>query len=507
MKPLVSVIVPCYNMAAFLEETLRSIVDSDYRQLEVIVIDDGSTDNSVEKAEAFFNNLQTYTLLTLNSHILRQPNSGVSAARNNGLQHAQGKYILPVDADDRISPTFISHAVEAMEANPALKVVYSRAEFFGERTGEWHLPKYSPALLARKNMIPATALFRREDALAIGGYCTEDIFREDWDFWLSMLERDRINNFSPNVGEVAVRPEEYETDAPISSVLQLDEVGFYYRIRSGSRRSISSAQKRQMIDLINRRHREFLYMFLGGPLHYHRTWSRFLNVFRSEKLIGPIGPISPIGHISVLHQGRNTLFEQDGLVIKQFAKPNFLKAILYGWFLKSKARRSYEYAGRLLTLGIATPEPIAYQEVRICGFLRDSYYVSRKSTCPHTLQELIGPISLICPIGPILEAIAMFIAKLHDAGVSHRDLSPGNILFDDEGHVEIIDLNRISWKGRPLDFETGCQNFERLNIGREALTVMAKAYAEARGFDPQQCIDYILSHRWYKHVRQGITNL
>ena len=73
-RPLVSVIVPCYNMSAFLEETLTSIVASDYRPLEVIVIDDGSTDGSAEKAEAFFSNLQTLNLQTLNCHLLRTAN-------------------------------------------------------------------------------------------------------------------------------------------------------------------------------------------------------------------------------------------------------------------------------------------------------------------------------------------------------------------------------------------------------------------------------------------------
>ena len=464
-QPLISVIVPCYNMSAFLEETLRSIVASDYPHFEVLVIDDGSTDDSLAKAQAFAAHDQRVRVLT-------QPNSGVCVARNLGLQEARGTYVLPVDADDRISPVFLSHAVEAMETNPQLKVVYCRAEFFGDRQGEWPLPPYSPELLARKNMIPATALFRREDALAFGGYCTDELFREDWDFWLSMLEHG---------GEV----------------LRLDEVGFYYRVRKGSRRTLAAQNKRRMVDALNRRHAEFLYKQLGGPLHYHRTLSKFFNAFRRESIVGEFRDWDKG---TVIHFGRNELREQDGFVIKQFAKPSFLKALIYGWFVKSKARRSYEYALHLLSLGIATPEPVAYKEVRVCGLLRESYYVSRKSSCPHSLQEPTLPMSAMEPIG-------RFIAKMHYAGVLHRDLSPGNILFDDNGMVEVIDLNRICWKRRPLDFRTGCQNFERLNIGREALTVMAKAYADARGFDSDACVRYILTHRWYKHVRQGVTNL
>jgi len=463
---LVSVIVPCYNMSAFLPETLASVCASDYPNFEVLVIDDGSTDDSFTKAKAYADSDPRVRVLT-------QPNSGVCAARNLGLQEAKGVYILPVDADDCISPVFLSHAVEAMEANPVLKVVYCRAEFFGDRQGEWPLPPYSPELLARKNMIPATALYRREDALAFGGYCTEELFREDWDFWLSMLK---------NGGEV----------------LQLDEVGFYYRVRRGSRRTLAAQNKRRMVDALNRRHADFLYKQLGGPLHYHRTLSRFFNRFRSERTVGEF---SQWTEGTVIHSGRNTLREWNGFVIKQFAKPCLRKALVYGLLVKSKARRSYEYAGRLLDEGIHTPDPVAYKEVRILGFLRESYYVSRKSSCSHTFNELIAN-----PSPFILISIGEFTARMHEVGALHGDYSGGNILFDDNGHIEVVDLNRIHWLPR-IDWRTGCKNFERLNINREALTIMATAYAKARGFNVDACVNYVISHRWKKHIRQGITNL
>ena len=476
-QPLVSIIVPCYNMSAFLEETLASVCASDYPHFEVLVIDDGSTDDSLAKAEAFASRDSRV-------RVIHRENGGLSAARNTGLQHAKGKYILPVDADDRISSIFISHAVDAMEHNSALKVVYCQAEFFGERNGRWKLEKYSPRLLARKNIIPATALYRREEALQIGGYCEERVFHEDWDFWLSMLS---------SGGEV----------------LQLNEVGFFYRIRRGSMRHITSQQKREMVDIINRRHADFLFKQLGGPLHYHRSWSRFLNLFRKEKVVTNDDNFqfsffhSPFE--KVLHSGRNIIYEQDGLVIKQFAKPGPLKALIYGWFVKSKARRSYEYAERLIENEVYTPDPVAYREVRVCGFLRDSYYVCLKAVGTHTFNELIGH-----PEFPdrneILSSIGWYTACMHEIGALHQDYSGGNIMFDEDGFVEVIDLNRIRWR-KHIGFEEGCKNFERLNIDREALTIMAESYAKVRHYDPQQCAEYIISHRWNKHVRQGITNL
>lgn len=513
-QPLVSVIVPCYNMSAFLEETLRSIVASDYRPLEVLVTDDGSTDDSLSVAN-------TFAAQHPEVRVISQPNSGVSAARNNAIRHAKGDYILPVDADNLITPDYVRLAAAVLDTHPEVLAVGCEAEFFGARTGRWKLPPFSLRLLARKNMIDTCAMYRRTDWERVGGYDESFPIREDWTFWLAVFA---------NGGEF----------------YRLPRTCLHYRIRESSKRTIERQHKRALVDHVNQRFPDFLQRYLGGPLHYHRSWSRFLNFFRREKTVSPLSIVnfprlcqsyeaSPhskadrpsmreknkelstrsdrpqeriFNNRQVLHSGRNTLYEQDGLVIKQFAKPGLLKALYYGWFGKSKARRSYEYAQRLLSLGIATPEPVAYQEVRYFGLLRDSYYVCRKSACPYSLSDLIPTPSQKEMAGERpLPSIASFIARMHEAGILHRDLSPGNILFDDKGQVEVIDLNRICWKRQPLDFRTGCQNFERLNIGREALTIMAKAYAEARGFEPDTCVRYILTHRWYKHVRQGITNL
>lgn len=455
-------------MSAFVEETLVSLVASTYRPLEILVVNDGSKDDSAEIVEQFARKHSEVRLI-------RQTNSGVSAARNNALRQAQGKYILPVDADDKIAPNFIAHAVEQMEQNPALKIVCCRAEFFGEKTGEWKLPPYSPALLARKNMIPATALFRKEDALRFGGYATEEVYREDWDFWLSIMEHG-------------------------GDVVRLDEIGFFYRIRTGSRRTMSHNKKREMINLINKRHPQFMLQHLGGPLHYHRTWSSLLNRFRSEKQVGTFDAWLEGAPI---YQGRNTLCLSGDTVIKHFAIPSIWRGIIYGWFCKSKARRSYEYAVRL---GELTPAPVAYREERIFGILRHSEYACRQSECQHTFNELIGN-KEFPNRAAILQAIGRFTAQMHEAGALHGDYSGGNILFNEDGSkIEVIDLNRIRWK-RHIGQQEGCRNMERLNIDREALILIAEAYAQARGLNPEECADYVVAHRWKKHVRKGITNL
>lgn len=466
MKPLVSVIVPLYNAAPYVRETLESIIASTYRPLEVVVVNDGSTDNSLAVA-----------LAVASKHpeirVISQTNAGVSAARNHAIREAKGEWILPVDADDKISNTYIEHAVAIIADD--IRVIGCKAAFFGEKQGEWRLPDYSPELLARKNMIPISCLFRKADWQRTGGFSEEDIYREDWDFWLSMME----------LGGRYVR---------------LEETGLYYRVTKGSRRHTAKAQKRAIVDAINRRHPQYLEKYLGGPLHYHRSWSKFLNRFRTIK---QTGEWSQWQEGEVIFQRRNTLRRVNGAIVKQFATPGLFRGIVYGLFAKSKAQRSYEYAQRMEGL---TPMPIAYREVRVCGVLRESWYVCRESECRHTFNDLIN-----APDFPnrtrILKAIGQFTARLHRHGILHRDYSGGNILFNHDGsRVEVIDLNRIRMR-ESISRTERLRNFERLNIDREALTVIATAYAEAMGESAEEDAQYIISHRWYKHVRQGITNL
>ena len=466
MKPLVSVIVPLYNAAPYIREALGSIVASTYRPLEVVVVDDGSSDTSLAESKAF-------AALHAEVRVIHQANAGVSSARNHAIREAKGELILPVDADDKISPNYIEKAVEAMQED--VRIVGCRACYFGAKEGEWRLPEYRPELLARKNMIPITSLFRKSDWKRVGGFCEEEIYREDWDFWLSLME----------LGGRYVR---------------LEETGLYYRVLPHSRRTNAKQQKRVIVDAINRRHPEYLERYLGGPLHYHRSWSKFLNRFRSVK---QVGDFSKWRAGEVIFARRNTLRQIDGVVVKAFAKPGLLRGLWYSLFGKSKARRSYEYARRMTDL---TPQPIAYREERVCGVLQESWYACQESGCHHTFNELIG-----APEYPnrtmILQAIGRFTATLHQRGILHRDYSGGNILFNENGsRVEVIDLNRIRFC-RSLSLTQRLRNFERLNIGREALRIIATAYAETMGEDAKKDTEYILSHRWYKHIRQGITNL
>jgi len=255
MMPLVSIVIPFYNMEAYLPQTIEWAMESTYRPLEILLVNDGSTDGGAAIAQRY---AEQFTYVKL----LHQTNQGVSVARNYGIYEAQGVYILPLDGDDRICPTFIAEAVGVLEARHDVKVVTAEGEFFGGKTGLRKLPEFDIRLLARKNILHVSALYRKSDWQAAGGYCAELKGREDWDFWISMLK---------NGGEV----------------VRLPIIGYQYRMRPTSKKNSTRELKQEINDILNARHAEFFRRVLGGPLRIHRTWSlpynklmRFLGMLR-----------------------------------------------------------------------------------------------------------------------------------------------------------------------------------------------------------------------------------
>jgi glycosyltransferase involved in cell wall biosynthesis len=246
---LVSIVIPCYNQAEYLEKTVQSALTSDYRPIEILLVNDGSTDNSLSLAQR---------LCTENPMIkvIDQKNAGVATARNKGISMAQGEYILPLDGDDLISENYISEAVRVLDSTPEAKVVYCQAVKFDEQGQKsWNLKPFSRNQLAKDNMIFVSALFRKSDWAEVGGF-SEDMKmgREDWEFWIKMLK---------NGGEV----------------VQLPFVGFFYRLTPGSKRKKTGTnqKKRERIAYLNKKHADFFERELSGPLRFQRTWSKPYN--------------------------------------------------------------------------------------------------------------------------------------------------------------------------------------------------------------------------------------
>lgn len=169
------------------------------------------------------------------------------------------------------------------------------------------------------------------------------------------------------------------------------------------------------------------------------------------------------------------------LNIKRFKVPHLLNRIVYAWFRKSKAQRSYEYAEKLQELGIGTPSPIAYLE-RFSGGLTESFYVSEHLEYDFDFRTLNHN-----PQFPnrkeILRQMAAFTFKLHENGVNFLDHSPGNTLIKDRGDgtygFYLIDLNRMRFEN--MSFAKRMHNFRRLWLSKTMIKIMASEYAELYG--------------------------
>ncbi|MFV9550529.1 lipopolysaccharide kinase InaA family protein [Algibacter sp. PT7-4] len=184
---------------------------------------------------------------------------------------------------------------------------------------------------------------------------------------------------------------------------------------------------------------------------------------------------------------RNTIkcFNLNGLEIniKSFKVPNVINKIVYRFFRKSKAQRSYEYANKLTNLGVGTPQPIAYYEFVSPFVFKNSYYISEHINCDLTYRELTTNFNYPNHEA-ILRAFARFTFNLHEKGIHFLDHSPGNTLIEiKHGGYKfyLVDLNRMEFK--PLDFETRIKNFAKLTIHKEMVEVMSDEYAKCSGVE------------------------
>jgi glycosyltransferase involved in cell wall biosynthesis len=198
-RVLISIIIPCYNHGAFIREAIES-VESNAKEFsyEIIINNDGSSDNAtineLEKCQE-----EGY-------RILHQPNQGLAAARNNAISIAKGKYILPLDSDNKLHKNYLTKAIEILENNSGIDVVYGNPLFFGMQNGIIKVGEFDFFKIIRGNYIDACAVYKKEIWQKINGYDGNmpAMGHEDWEFWINIF----ING---------------------GKFFYLDEVCFYYR--------------------------------------------------------------------------------------------------------------------------------------------------------------------------------------------------------------------------------------------------------------------------------------
>jgi glycosyltransferase involved in cell wall biosynthesis len=180
MPPLISIIVPCYNQAIYLTECLNSVLAQTYDHWECLIVDDGSPDNTAEVAIKFEKQDTRFIYL-------KKENGGLPSARNYGIRHARGAFILPLDADDKIHPEYLAAALRVFQSNDQIAVVYCKARLFGAVNRRWYLPAFSPERLAKDNIVFCSALIRKNTLDKVGGYDEKLIYgKEDWDLWIGI---------------------------------------------------------------------------------------------------------------------------------------------------------------------------------------------------------------------------------------------------------------------------------------------------------------------------------
>lgn len=178
---LVSIIVPCYNYAHFLGEALDSVLAQSYTHWECIIVNDGSPDNTEEVSLKYCEKDSRFKYLY-------KENGGHSSARNLGIQHSEGKYILPLDADDFICNNYIERAVEVLEADENIKLVTGHVQLFGNNNEKIVMPVFDLRSFLIVNYIVITSLFRRDDYNNSNGFDEKMLAFEDWDFFIGLLK-------------------------------------------------------------------------------------------------------------------------------------------------------------------------------------------------------------------------------------------------------------------------------------------------------------------------------
>lgn len=188
--PIASVIIPTYNHAHFIGEAIQSVLSQEFQKTEIIVVDDGSTDNTREIVDQFANRV----------FYIWQTNQGLSAARNTGLQTARGEFIGLLDADDMYEPQFLSTLISILKANPEADGIYCGYRF----VNNLNKPLYQcearsiypdqlyKTLLGGNFLVPESMLVRHHCYKRVGLFDISLRACEDWEMWLRITKNQRI---------------------------------------------------------------------------------------------------------------------------------------------------------------------------------------------------------------------------------------------------------------------------------------------------------------------------
>lgn len=242
-QPLISVIVPCYNQAQYLDECLQSVYNQSFENWECIIVDDGSPDNTKLVAASWLQKDSRF-------RYIYQENKGVSAARNNGIKSADGEWILPLDGDDKIGERYLELAEKEFTS---YSLIYCKLNLFGLVKKKLDVRDYNYQELLFFNPFFCSCFFLKKHWVSVGGYDEEMKHGlEDWEFWINICYNQTI------------------------TVKKLDYTGFFYRRKDNSvDTSINNHEK--LKDLVKN------YIVTKHSIHYAQTIDYVNQIYVDKK--------------------------------------------------------------------------------------------------------------------------------------------------------------------------------------------------------------------------------
>lgn len=255
----ISVIVPCFNQELYIKECLESVLAQTFKDYEIIVINDGSTDNSLAVIQEYQNNYPDKI------KVINQENQGVVIARNKAIEQASGEYIFPLDGDDKITPDCLEKLYEAMLNNKG-DIITCRVQYFDKKTEEMILPQPNKQNMNKDNCLVNAALLRKIDFIKAGGYDQKfGIALEDYDLWCNLLYRHN------------------------KKIYRVDEILFFYRMKdyAESRNFQHRSEHEKLVELIYKKYPamtyykylyKFFHFFIGYKIKGEKKYIKILGI-------------------------------------------------------------------------------------------------------------------------------------------------------------------------------------------------------------------------------------
>lgn len=237
MPVVVSFIIPCFNHGKYLGRCLRSIEALKTISYEILIINDGSTD---ENTQAILKKLTNDGY-----NVIQQVNAGPGAARNNGISKASGKYIVSLDADDMIRPEYVIRACDILDQYDDVCAVYANYQQFGGKDTIIRYESYSVQKLMLSNTVGSCVIFRKVAWQRVGGYdetLRQELGWEDWDLWLNFA----YHGFR---------------------FYHLNIVGYDYQYHEHSRERMFLSDKKKVNKIISRFEEKYKGFYAPGAIH------------------------------------------------------------------------------------------------------------------------------------------------------------------------------------------------------------------------------------------------